>query len=573
LPDLKLLIEIGPPLDPLLEDGFRGALMDSVAHGCSGLLTVLGLPGRPCIEVSKSADPGGADRMITLRLDGAAVFYPDELPLAVYCFIKGHPVRNSSRREIEEWLRGKGKADRDLVEWACLCCIEILKRRPGLLLSREIAEACLERLAVDGQVAGRGIYSPSSLHRILSEVLDLRISLAETGVVAKVIEECADAGMVPGEVVEELVNELRPKVIDIMVDPGYLRHIVIEESDTRMFPRLREGLHYELGMQFPDFRLVEHGDLGAAGFCFRINHLPGLSRRGMAPGRCMVKEEPEHGRPALLDPSTGGRWAEIDRSESGHVESGREVRHPLGYVAMALASDLRECAECFIDARSTGIRLDRLGETFPGLVDACRARYGDRAVTRVLRNLLHEGFSVMDLRTVLSAALDFDMIQTDSRFIVLDNRLPWPVAPDAEALQDPSNVAAFIRTEMKSQVSTRHGRGQGTLQVYLLSPEAERFILDQSMEYRQQVWDGAGDFREWFGEDRRKAIIQAIRAAVGTWAPFEPVQPILTTVEVRPWVRGLIQDVFPGMPVLAYQELALDLNIQVVERITPELQS
>jgi flagellar biosynthesis component FlhA len=571
LPELQIHIELGAPLDVLAAASFFTALSDSVRCRCSDLLAALGLPGEPRIEISRTTNGEQSERILRLRVNGVAMPHPGELSLAAYCYVAGAPMRDSTAGEYEEWLQTRREADPALLEWAGLCCVEILKRRPGLLASPAIMEAYLESLDIDGQAAGRGVYDASLLRAILAQVLAQRISLADLATVAEVLKRCGDARMPPEDVVEELLEELRPRVLEILIEPTYLKQIVLDENDTDMFPLLRDGLYYELGVRFPDFRFVETEDMGAKGFCFRINDLTSLPRRGLAAGTCMVGEEPGDG--ALLNPANGNRCREIDQAERENVAPGPHIWSPMGYIVLALAADLRENARCFVDVSFTANRLSKLEEAFPDLVSACRTRYSDHQMTRVLRNLATEGFPVRDLRAILYAALDFDMIETDPRFIVFDNRLSSPVPPEAAALQDPANVAAFVRMELKRQLSHLTMGGRNTLVVYLLSPDAERYILQAAMRYREETRDGKEDFREWFGQVRQGALLVAIRREIGKLAPLAPLYPILTTVEVRAWVRQLIADEFPRMPVLAYQELTAELNIHPKARISPNFET
>ena len=65
-----------------------------------------------------------------------------------------------------------------------------------------------------------------------------------------------------------------------------------------------------------------------------------------------------------------------------------------------------------------------------------------------------------------------------------------------------------------------------------------------------------------------REILDAVRRDVGEPPPGAPAPVILTQMEIRRYVRRLIEVEHPQITVLSYQELAPELNIQPVARIT-----
>jgi type III secretory pathway component EscV len=267
-----------------------------------------------------------------------------------------------------------------------------------------------------------------------------------------------------------------------------------------------------------------------------------------------------------LNPANGNHCWLIDaREESTPPEHLR--RTPLGYLVWVLEAELREAAGCLVDSRTVRAQLDQLSSGFGDLVAAWRSFYSDRQLACVLRQLAAERISIRDLRLILGAALDFDMIKADSRFIVFDDRLPSVNAPERGATPNAWDLTAFVRMQMKRYVSHTALRGQTTLQIYLLALETKQIILNEILRYQAQQPAIPDDFAGWFGENRREKLLQAIREQTRSLAPFIVPCPILTTVEVCAWVRELIAEEFPHMAVLAYQELSPEVNLLEVARI------
>jgi type III secretion protein V len=113
-------------------------------------------------------------------------------------------------------------------------------------------------------------------------------------------------------------------------------------------------------------------------------------------------------------------------------------------------------------------------------------------------------------------------------------------------------LADAVRVSRHRYISHKYTRGQSSLLVLLLDPAIERRILASgaqplTLDERERLW--AAVEAEYKG---------AHAAGVS----------ILTDMQVRRAVRTLLRPRFPGLPVLAYQELSPTLNIQPLARIS-----
>jgi type III secretory pathway component EscV len=175
----------------------------------------------------------------------------------------------------------------------------------------------------------------------------------------------------------------------------------------------------------------------------------------------------------------------------------------------------------------------------------------------MLRALVEEGISIRNLRAVFELLLEVDFVVADAaKHIIFDDRLPFPSPPSEGWRQDPANLAAFVRTGLKRQISNKFSAGNEALSVLLLEPQIEEMLANGM---------AADSIASPMDRDR---IIKAIRAEIQSLSPGGTLPAILTTVTVRPQLRRLLADEFPALPVLAYQELSPDLRIQPLARIT-----
>jgi type III secretion protein V len=155
---------------------------------------------------------------------------------------------------------------------------------------------------------------------------------------------------------------------------------------------------------------------------------------------------------------------------------------------------------------------------------------------------------------ILEWVLDYDYVLADEQHcIVLDDRLPALAPPDDAWLHDPVNVAAFLRIGLKRYLGHKHTLGRRVLEVLLVGTDVQRVLN----EYRMG--------ESWTGEAQ---ILEAVRAEADKLDPSITSPAVLTTTQARAALRQIIAQEFRWLPVMAYQEIAPELNIQPISRIS-----
>jgi len=578
LPRLQLTLELTLELHRVLAEA-TGALVHRLQDAAGEVLATLGIPGVVEVDVLAWSDPPAGDlRFLRIRAGGVPCPFPEDLVPRVHGLATGvvpgtEPGVEGVRRWLASVLAGEGEgAPQDPREQGIAflthLVAEALRRQPALLVGPAQAEAYLASLQAARQ---RPDGSPPALpdlrvlHGMLRRVVAQGISLAPHARVAELLTAGAQAGTPADDLAEELIAELRPDEVQILLPVAYLREITLEEEvggeeEERVFSLLRDGMFYETGLAFSRFRFVPTESLPDGTFSFRVNHLPTLPRVGLRGGERLVAGAPEAGgegrevlNPANLNPCTLYN-AQAAEAVGTRGLVGGAVWGPLGFLVLCISTELRERSGAFVDSVGVEGALNSLATVFPAPVEAVRRRYPLSLVTRVLRRLADGRVSLRNLRRILEAMLDFDYVVVDAaNLIVFDPRLPTANPPTEEGLRDPARIAAFVRTDLKRAISHQHTRGQATLVVYLLEPEAERVLAGG---------EATGVWQERF--------LQAVREEVRKSPPAAQHPALLTTVEASGLLRELVATEFPRLPVLAYQELAPELNIQPIARITLE---
>ena len=542
LPEVAAVVTLDAPFYGAMPEGLR----EAVAAGFGELLRSLGLPGRPEVQISQAADASSAFP-VAVAVQGRKCRYSIDLLKRAESYLTGEPVDPGfSVERLTNWLTGP--AGRPLLaEFVTLTCVEACKVRASVLLSQALVAAYAARLT--------GFTPPdeSWLAAVLAKVLDLRLPVTDVTTVASTLAQSAAQARTARDAAEDLAAALQSGAMEIRLPEEYLRGITTAEPSGgyEQFALLRDGLFYELGLHYPEFRFVTDEGLRPASVAFRINSVATLPWAGLRPDEVLVNEAPDRlrllnieGRAAVSP--TGGAACSIAnaRDRSALEAAGLTVWDALGYVGLCLAQTLRGRSVCFVHRTSVETMLEQLAQAFPALVNAAKAKYRVEEITGVLRDLAAEGVSVRNLRLILESLLDYDRIGADSSgYIVFDDRL-------VSRGTDATGLTSFVRTGMKSYLSYKYAPAR-TLPVYLLGSDIEKAI--------------AG------GKDAPAMEDEALLATMrrGIHVPDSSTPPVLlTTAEMRPVVRDRISAEFPWLSVVAFEELLLDLNVEPLGRLT-----
>lgn len=571
-PEVPIVLQLAACLERVLQarDGLREKVCEEISRKLDELLEILGIPGRSKVQISSSeAEILPGQQPVRVFVNGQLCTYPDELLRSADSYAKAMPLGAAPLRELSGKIENLTNVNHEsIAEFLHLACLEIVKRQPAVLLGAAQAFAYkasipepLEKLSL--QPESRPL-DPSWLRTVLAEVINLRISLSEKEKVATLLHKGIAAARVPADIAEELIVNLTPDIVEIHLPPEYRDEIIKVASVTpsKRFASQRQYLYNELGLRYPAFRLVAEPNLKPHSFAIRINHIASLPRIGLAPDQRMVAasvgELQRHGiqGSTIIDPIYGVECAVVDEGDENVArEHNLSIWDPLGYLCLCLDADLRETGPCFVHYKRLQEELDRLTSSYPDLERAAREKASIEQITRIVRSLIGEGISIRNFRVILELLLDYDYIVADpSKYLIFDDRLPTRLQPDEPGFYDSVNRVSFVRSGLKRYLSHKYTDGSNKLSVYLLDEEAERLLSANGIPNRDE------DGRVSLEEDTHSKVLGAIRARV---QPPSPVGPfLLTTSDARATLRDICAGAFPRLPVLAYQELSPDVNIE-----------
>jgi len=310
----------------------------------------------------------------------------------------------------------------------------------------------------------------------------------------------------------------------------------------RELPLVRESLFAELGVALPGVRAREGLDLAPRSYVLALQEVP-VGSGEVPEHRALVLAPPAMlaslGVPATdaLDPLDGSPAAWIDTARAPAAEAaGLAVLDAPAVVARHLGAAVRRRAQDLVGLQEVQAMLDQLERAYPALVRHVVPKpVGLGLLAEILRRLVDEGVSIRPLREILEA-----------------------LAVHAPTEKDPLTLTELVRAALRRQLTHRHARG-GTLAVTLLDPAIEDAIRDAIQR------TSAGSYLAL-----APALARDILAAIRREAPSEPgVEAVLLTqADVRRFVRRLVEGERPDLVVLSYQELAPEVVVQPLGRVS-----
>jgi type III secretory pathway component EscV len=318
-----------------------------------------------------------------------------------------------------------------------------------------------------------------------------------------------------------------------------------EEPIEKMFSMMQDGLYYELGLIIPKVRIDTDNSLEENGFRIQLNDLRFPPLKGLKQDQFLVNEIPE--RLYLLNLEAEGAINPANQSESAIVQNkentlkicekaGLTTWNPQGFIVLALSAAIRKNASSFLTKETVKYNTNTLQTPFPQLIKTIITRFDIIDLTRILRDLLDEEISIRNLRAILEALLE---INTPTDPNQNDYNLSIP------------ETVSLLRISLKRYITNKYVISGNTLVVYLIDHQIETRINSD----------------DELSEEERDQLIRAIYDQAGSFVEGkDPI--ILTTIETRKKLKKLTEKEFPRLIVLCYEELATDLNINPIGRIS-----
>lgn len=331
-----------------------------------------------------------------------------------------------------------------------------------------------------------------------------------------------------------------PIILDISPDIGEAMDYNAMNSEL---VELRRALYFDLGVPFPGINIRPNPTLASFTYVLNLNEIP-LASGQLMKDHVIVREKKANldllGIPYLTGdaflPGVESIWvprekmASLTKADILCMEHSRILAYHLSLL-------LTRHAAAFIGMQETKYLLDRMEERAPDLVREVTRLLPVQRISDIFQRLVQEQISIRDLRTILQALID------------------W-----APKEKDVVMLTEYVRGALKRQISYMYSKGQNMLPVIMMEPNVEETIRKAIRQ------TSAGAFLSLDPASSQR-ILNAVGEAAGKFRTSTQKPVLMVSMDIRRYVRRLIESKFYELPVMAYQEVTSEISVQPVARV------
>ena len=244
-----------------------------------------------------------------------------------------------------------------------------------------------------------------------------------------------------------------PLMVDVGNDiQGVIRPDVLNEE----LASVRRALYYDLGVPFPGISLRINEQVKGGAYSILIQEVP-CGEGQLHAQYVLARETPENldlvGIPYIKEkaflPRIDTIWVDVAHRETMRGAS-IPFMEPVQILSYHIAHILRRYADEFIGIQETRFLLSRMEDRFPELVKEVQRIVPLQKTSEIFQRLVSEGVSVRNMRTILTALIDWGQKEKDTVLLT-----------------------EYVRGALKRQICYRYSSGMNILPAYVLTPELE----------------------------------------------------------------------------------------------------
>lgn len=358
---------------------------------------------------------------------------------------------------------------------------------------------------------------------------------------AAAVTAAGQARMEANKKTERVETLLTVDPMELEVGYGLIRLVDRKQGGDLLdrITNIRKQMATEMGIIVPPIRVRDHLKLEPNRYTLKIKGVE-VARGECMPGFLLAIDngmvtdrvtgidtvEPAFGLPAL--------W--INEDQKADAEQRNYTVVPASSVlATHLTEIIRKHSDELLSRQQTHRLLDALREKSPKAVeDVIPEIIKPGELQRVLQGLLRERVPIRDLETILETLAE------------------W-----APRSKDPDILIEYCRNALARTICQLYKDDRNVIQVVTLDPKLED-LLGAHVERSER-----GSYLSLPPQTQGR-IVTAIRERVeqGSTQAAGAVVVVLCSPQVRMWVRRLIEQAMPHVPVLAYNEIVRGIEVQ-----------
>ena len=341
---------------------------------------------------------------------------------------------------------------------------------------------------------------------------------------------------------QEEFTQTLPLIIDV---PTTIQESLDTTTLNIELLKVRKALYMDLGIPFPGIHLRFNDGMADNTYTIKLQEVP-VAQGHFKPGYLFVRETGEHLKMLTIYfeeeeeeflPGLDTIWVQEEQQEQlelnnvNHMDSSRILTYHLAHV-------LKKYAEDFIGIQETRYLLEKMESSFAELIKEVQRLLPVNKITEIFQRLVSEDISIRNLRTILQS------------LVVWGNK-------EKEVVQ----LTEYVRSSLKRFISYKYSNGNNIMPVYLLDQDAEDTIRNGIRQ------TSAGSYLALDPAASSKFVAN-VKQTVGRIAHLEHKPVLITSMDIRRYVRKLIELEIYELAVLSHQELTEEITVQPLGRIS-----
>ncbi|MGB0359966.1 MAG: FHIPEP family type III secretion protein, partial [Endozoicomonas sp.] len=360
------------------------------------------------------------------------------------------------------------------------------------------------------------------------------------------IPAMAAATETPGEAKSRLdqqeeFTQTLPLIIDV---PTSIQNSLNTTSLNEELLKVRKSLYMDLGVPFPGIHLRFNDSMEENTYTILLQEVPVASGH-FKPGYLFIRESDDHLDMLKIPyeigdaflPSLDSLWVaenqkeKLERNNVNHMDSPKIMTYHLAHV-------LKKYAEDFVGIQETRYLLEKMESSFGELIKEVQRLLPVNKITEIFQRLVSEDISIRNLRSILQS------------LVVWGHK-------EKEVVQ----LTEYVRSSLKRYISYKYSNGKNMLPVYLLDQDVEDTIRSGIRQ------TSAGSYLA-LDPSTSAQFVENVKNAVGKIGHLEHKPVLITSMDIRRYVRKLLELEIYDLAVLSHQELTEEITVQPLGRIS-----
>lgn len=343
----------------------------------------------------------------------------------------------------------------------------------------------------------------------------------------------------------ELERDIFAPTVPLLVElaPESFTTLSLEEA-TQKINTARLNLYFRLGVPLPIIQSRFNKNLKRGAYKIFVNEIPtadGIIR----PQALFIFDQksnldlftiPSEEAQSFL-PDTPTLWVN-NKHQKALDDAGIHYKTPIDVIRYHMEAVIAQHSGSFIGIQEVRHLMAKMETDYPDLIKEAQRILPIQSLAELLRRLIQEYVSIRDLRQIFTAVVEWGSKE-----------------------KDPVLLVEHIRSTLSRQISYQYSLGNNLLPAYLLDTEIEETVRNAIRQTSVASYIS-------LDPDLSKKIIASIKKIADKSITPENTPVLITSMDIRRYIRRLIEGDIPQLPVLSYQEITSEITLQPLGRIS-----